>query len=146
MKSRGHIRLIKKEDLSECRDIIYSDLDTACENKDRIRLKKHYSSVNLNRFLRETETFFVFLENKNVLATCRITKRNEICTVYVKPGYQKMGIGKQMVKKLEDRARKSGIKKVHVHAFVSAIGFYEKLGYSPCRNTSKRFNKMEKKL
>src|SRR3989339_1229317 len=113
MKLRGRIRPIRKEDLSECRDIIYSDLDTACENKDRIRLMKHYSSINLKRFLREAETFFVFVKNKNVLATGRITKRNEICTVYVKIGFQKIGIGKQMVKKLEDHARNSGIKKVH---------------------------------
>ena len=48
----------------------------------------------------------------------------------VDPGLQKHGIGTKLIEFAENEARKAGFSKVFLHARKTAIGFYERLGYS----------------
>jgi ribosomal-protein-alanine N-acetyltransferase len=50
----------------------------------------------------------------------------------VQPGYQRQGIGRQLLEWLEASARTAGIFKIHLElraSNVGALAFYEKLGY-----------------
>ncbi|MCW8966171.1 MAG: GNAT family N-acetyltransferase [Candidatus Pacearchaeota archaeon] len=140
------IRKAKKDDLFKIQDIIY-----ACsyigykQNKDTEDIRNHYILPNLKKYLQNSD-FFCFTKNKQILATLRLNKKNEICTIYVDPEHHKKGIGTQIIKYLEKLAKKKNIKKVHLHARTSAIGFYEKLGYKKAKNSKQRDNLMEKIL
>ena len=48
----------------------------------------------------------------------------------VDPGLQKHGIGTKLIEFAENEARKAGFCKIFLHARKTAIGFYERLGYS----------------
>lgn len=50
--------------------------------------------------------------------------------VAVDTKYQGEGVGRELVKYAETRARKAGYKKIIMHAMLNVIGFYEKLGYT----------------
>jgi len=49
--------------------------------------------------------------------------------VAVDDKYQGAGAGKELVKYAEKRAEAAGYKKIVMHAMLTVVGFYEKLGY-----------------
>ncbi len=49
--------------------------------------------------------------------------------VAVDTKYQREGIGREMVKYAEQRAKEAGYSKIVMHAMLSVVHFYEKLGY-----------------
>ena len=49
--------------------------------------------------------------------------------VAVDSKYQREGVGREMVKYAEKRAREAGYSRIVMHAMVSVVHFYEKLGY-----------------
>lgn len=50
--------------------------------------------------------------------------------VAVDTKYQGEGVGRELVKYAETRAKNAGYKKIIMHAMLNVIGFYEKLGYT----------------
>jgi GNAT superfamily N-acetyltransferase len=51
-------------------------------------------------------------------------------SIFVLPGRQGQGIGRQLVQQLEELARSHGIKQLWVPASVTGEGFYRRLGYA----------------
>ncbi len=45
--------------------------------------------------------------------------------------YRGEGVGRELVKYAEKRAKSAGYGKIVMHAMLSVVGFYEKLGYHP---------------
>lgn len=56
--------------------------------------------------------------------------RVKLLQMAVAPESAGLGIGARLVRELEGRVRAEGAVEVHMHARLSARGFYEKLGYS----------------
>lgn len=56
--------------------------------------------------------------------------RVKLLQMAVAPQSAGQGIGARLVRELERRVRAEGAVEVHMHARLSARGFYEKLGYS----------------
>ena len=50
--------------------------------------------------------------------------------VAVDTRYQGEGIGRELVKYAEKRAKQSGFSKIIMHAMLSVVNFYEKIGYT----------------
>ena len=50
--------------------------------------------------------------------------------VAVSPEYQGKGIGRELVSYAEKRAKNAGYSKIIMHAMLSVVNFYEKLGYT----------------
>ena len=44
--------------------------------------------------------------------------------------YQNSGVGRELIKYAEKRAKASGYKKLIMHAMLNVVGFWEKLGYT----------------
>lgn len=45
--------------------------------------------------------------------------------------YQGEGVGRQLVQYAEKRAKEAGYSKIVMHAMLSVVSFYEKIGYQP---------------
>ena len=56
-------------------------------------------------------------------------KEIRLMQVAVDPVYQGEGIGKALVSYAEKRAKEAGYSKIVMHAMLSVVNFYEKLGY-----------------
>lgn len=50
--------------------------------------------------------------------------------VAVSPDFQGKGIGSDLVKYAEKRAKEAGFSKIVMHAMLSVVNFYEKMGYT----------------
>lgn len=93
-------------------------------------------------------------EDEKILGCCMLIKEdNHVCRLRqmaVLNTLQGKGIGRAMMIFAENIARDRGYKKINMHARKTAVGFYERLGYSI---SSEEFNEvtiphyvMEKKL
>jgi N-acetylglutamate synthase-like GNAT family acetyltransferase len=71
---------------------------------------------------------YVALDKNKVLGTASL-KHNEILAVFVNPKIHRRGVGKELMKRMENEARKSGFKQVFLWSSVTAFSFYRKLGY-----------------
>ncbi len=56
-------------------------------------------------------------------------KKNEIGGLFVRGDYIKQGIGRKLIKFIEDYAKKKGIKKTVLYSSIYAENFYKRLGY-----------------
>ncbi len=77
-------------------------------------------------------------EEDKMLGCCLLTKVNKDCIrlrqMAVQNNLQGKGIGASIMHYAENIARDAGYKKLIMHARKTAIGFYEKLGYSVTGN------------
>lgn len=77
-------------------------------------------------------------------------KEIRLMQVAVDPVYQGEGIGRQLVAYAEKRAQEAGFTKIVMHAMLSVVNFYEKLGYKQegdlFEEQGLTFAKMVKKL
>ena len=71
-------------------------------------------------------TFFVALEGDRVIGTVAL-EENRLRAMAVDS--QTRGIGRILVARLEEEARRRGIDRIDLHARITARGFYAKLGY-----------------
>ncbi len=145
-KISGKIKKATKKDSLRFQDIIYGALDVGLnDEKEKLKLRKHYSLNNIERYLKNSEVFATVYKGR-VIGTGRLTKKNEIRMIYVDPKFHKQGFGTKMIVHLQKIAKKRGIKKMHLSSLDKAIGFYLKNGFIKSKNFKKRKNRMEKNL
>ncbi|MEM4181655.1 MAG: GNAT family N-acetyltransferase [Candidatus Pacearchaeota archaeon] len=125
------IKKVEKKDLGRVQEIIYSCIDIAkkLNEKEKEFLKKKYSLKNLEKYSKNSD-FFVVLYKKNIIASGRLTKKNEIATIYVDPNLHGRGAGSTIVNFLVNFAKKKKRNFVFVRSLLQSTGFYERLGFS----------------
>lgn len=74
------------------------------------------------------DTVVVAHKQEVILGTARLDK-NLITNMFVAPSAQNQGVGKALTKYLEEEAKRRGYQFVRVYGTLSAIEFYEHLGY-----------------
>jgi len=94
----------------------------------------------------ESYSFIAILNNK-IIGTARLHKNNEkegqIRYLAVEKEYQKIGIGKKLMKKIEMHAINLGLESVILNARKTAEKFFKKLGYKVIRKGHTLFNEIE---
>jgi GNAT superfamily N-acetyltransferase len=73
---------------------------------------------------------WVYEEEGRVTGTIAL-EDDTISGFFVAPDRQKHGIGRQLLELIEARARQKGLRALRLSASITAVGFYEKLGYAP---------------
>jgi len=86
-------------------------------------------------------------ENNNVIGVARLqfnsTTEAQIRYMAVAGEYERQGIGRKLVNTLEQHAQKSSCKNIVLHARQSALGFYQKLGYSVIKKSYCLFDEIQ---
>lgn len=52
-----------------------------------------------------------------------------VCNLFVAPDEQGRGIGQELLEQVEDLAREQGLARISLDSSLTAVGFYERLGY-----------------
>lgn len=68
-------------------------------------------------------------DGDQAVATARLLATGKIGRMAVLPAWRQRGIGTRLLQRLIDKARQAGLAEVHLSAQVSAIPFYERLGF-----------------
>lgn len=109
------------------------ELEKAFEIRKKVFVEEQKVSIEEEFDKYETSCEHILAFNTNqAIATARlrvvdnIAKLERICVL---PLYRKEGIGKKLIKALEEIALNKQLKKAKLHAQTKAQSFYEKLGY-----------------
>ncbi len=100
------------------------------------------------------EGYTIVLEKNNRIIGTGTIVANHIWRVFIDPAFQKEGLGKLIMRKLEAKAISNKIRFIKLNASLPSKKFYDSLGYSTSRKTflkvenGKKLNyyKMEKTL
>jgi predicted GNAT family N-acyltransferase len=68
--------------------------------------------------------------NSNAIGTGRIDHHGKIGRMAVLPAWRQHGVGRAILQKAIEVARQHGLKRVYLHAQLSAKGFYEREGFT----------------
>ncbi len=92
----------------------------------------------------ETKQHWIALENDTCIATVSITMLSpthaKLRQMAVDEAYAGQGIGAALVRHAHTELAKQGIESITLNARGTAIGFYEKLGYTPCGEPFEQFS------
>jgi GNAT superfamily N-acetyltransferase len=123
------IRRFTHSDGERCREIIRScfDLNVILDFPVKQQVKGYLTTNGYLEDKAERSEIYVF-ENNRILGLGGLTD-NKIERVYIDPNYQGRGIGRDLVKFLEELAKKRGTRELIVHAFLNSISFFHKNGY-----------------
>lgn len=128
------IRIVpaRKKDFAELQGLFYDSVHTLCGGE--------YTPAELAAWAPETkdgtDVAATFAGSTVYLAVCDgvtagfgTLKGGELDLLYIRPGYEHRGIGRRLVKRLEERCAESGYRAVTVKASLTALPFFQKEGY-----------------
>lgn len=83
----------------------------------------------------EVNSINAFIQNNNTMIACGRLQNNgegigQIRYMAIDPNYQGQGLGKLILKKLEDEAKKTELKTIELQARENAVEFYKACGYA----------------
>ena len=101
------------------------------------KMSKKFSPQNIIK-LSKTRSIFVAVEELRLIGTASL-KKNRILSVFVEPDLHKQGIGRKLVKHLEIIAITWGYNNIEIPSNITAMKFYEKLGYKKIKKNVSRY-------
>jgi ribosomal protein S18 acetylase RimI-like enzyme len=131
------IRRFSRNDLAAVKELVDNTINIcypADYPKEAVQyFKRYHCEENISKGA-ATGWTIVLEKNNRVIGTGTIID-NHIMRVFVNPKFQKRGLGKLIMHKLEDKAISSGVKKVKLDASLPSKKFYDSLGYKTREKT-----------
>jgi len=103
---------------------------------------------NTNKYfidaLKKRKVFFVALEKNKIIGCASISLNKEkIGGLYIKPYLIGKGVGSNLLDKVEDYAKKHGLKLLELDSTITAFDFYKSKGYKKIKRTNALFNNIK---
>jgi predicted N-acetyltransferase YhbS len=145
------IRKVVEADVNKIVKLRRDSFENIAKRMDSIEVYKTLvsknTSENILRKIREREMFCLF-DGDEIFGTVCLSE-DEISGVYVRFDKVKQGLGKELMRFIEEHAKTKGIGKVWLDSAEKAKDFYSKLGYVVVEEIEKNNGinyLMEKKL
>ena len=91
-------------------------------------LLSHYSLSNFKNVYHKRKYYIALIESR-VVGTVAC-EDNSVYSLFVDPDYQNKGIGKSLLKRVEEHILKNGYSKSKLSASLTALSFYKSNGYT----------------
>jgi GNAT superfamily N-acetyltransferase len=131
------IRKLKLSDLNAIRNLIHNIINicySGVYNAEAIKyFKDYHNNENILKGAKEGYTI-ILVSNNQIIGTGTITG-DYITRVFVNPEFQKQGLGKLLMQKLEEKALSAGIDTVKLDSSLPAKKFYDSLCYETIEKT-----------
>lgn len=96
------------------------------------QVEKSFSTVAIRALLSQRQVFVATID-KRVVATASLDQ-DVVRSVFVEPGHQGGGLGRQLMAKIQSVAQAAKIEVLRVPSSITAEAFYFKLGYRKVRD------------
>jgi N-acetylglutamate synthase-like GNAT family acetyltransferase len=150
------IRKFQRKDARRCYNIIAKCLKTVNKEEDSPQTLDNLRKDNLpQRLIEKTKEWRILVAEDNgyVLGLGAYDSEGILHSFFIDPKSHHQGIGSAILKRIEEDAKKQGIKVITAYSSLFAEGFYSKKGYRrikkgkvPYKGDMISFIKMEKKL
>jgi len=140
MTTRDHpvLREFRETDLLAVKSLVHRTIAVCYPGyycMEAVRFFANYHSEEaIRRDAREGATLVIEKAGR-ILGTGTLLG-DEIKRVFVDPGMQKYGLGRLLMRRLEEKAALLGIRTIRLDASLPAKAFYDKLGYATVERTS----------
>lgn len=131
-----NIRLIKDCEIEACAEMISKSINSMNDFYPPSIIKASISHFNTNTIKQKINGhFYVVTKNKKIIGCGGIDKKYNdkkygiIFCVFIDPEYQRQGIGKKLLQKLESDSILENCNKILVPSSIPAVPFYRKCGY-----------------
>ncbi len=133
-----NIRKFKKEDTDKVWNLISKTFKQVSRDFSKTGKKAFFDrqSPRLNLNAKDRDVFVAVINNK-IIGMVEGNKKDKISRLFIDKTYQKKGIAKKLMKKIENMYKKKGAKKLKVYSSSYAIKFYEKIGFKKSRGKAK---------
>jgi GNAT superfamily N-acetyltransferase len=153
---RAQVRKFSKADLAMVKSLIDRTIDHCYSGIYRPEAIRFFKDWHDNgKILKNTKEGYTLVVEKDgrIIGTGTIVE-DEIVRVFVDPAYQKLGFGKLLMQKLEEKALANSVEVVKLDASIPSKKFYDSLGYATLEKTFRELDddqrldyyKMEKSL
>jgi|TARA_B100000315_G_scaffold238060_1_gene255476 N-acetylglutamate synthase-like GNAT family acetyltransferase len=151
-----NIRKAKLKDAGKISNLIKQTLEKVNSkdySKKQTKILKDGNSVKeIQRKIKEREVFCIF-ENESLVGTASFYGKNTIGGFFVKHTQIGKGVGKKLLKFIENYAKKRSVKKIKLYSTKYALKFYKNNGYKVRKRYSDKIKRisfpvilMEKRL
>jgi citrate lyase synthetase len=124
------IREVRKLDRKKCIEIIINCLRDVNSRNYSTKFIKYLVKSYSKNFLKRPGIYTIIIEkNSEIIGTGSITDIGQIRDVFVSVSYHRTGYGTKLMKILESEARRRKIENLFLYSAISAVKFYENLGY-----------------
>jgi GNAT superfamily N-acetyltransferase len=126
------IRKFLPEDAEQVSALIQNTLivsNSADYHVRPIRRLSHLFAPPMLRSLIKRREIYVFERTGRLCGTISL-EDDRVYSFFVAPDRQGTGIGKALLKHIEKRARKRGVRTLRVASSLTAVSFYEKMGFT----------------
>jgi GNAT superfamily N-acetyltransferase len=83
--------------------------------------------------------------NEEIIATVTL-EDGRVRNLFVRPDCHRLGLGRLLMARVEDLAREKGLTKLTLQAGLSAVEFYQKIGYSRTGEITERIGSAQVKM
>lgn len=125
------IRPFKTTDADElCKMILETLYKTNSKDYSKEILDKRAVKYTPAALTEKAKTRYILVaeERGRIVGSAQLDNE-EIKMMFVLPEMQGRGVGKSLVEKIEEYAKGKGLKKIVGNSSLTAVGFYEKLGF-----------------
>ncbi len=126
------VRGFENEDASDVSQLIIDNLMlvNSCDYGEEAarQLARFYSPQLLLEYA-QNGNMYVAVEHSMILGTAALDQ-DRVRNVFVRIDHHQLGIGKILMQHIEDIARQQGKVRLGLRASISAVVFYQKLGYT----------------
>jgi putative acetyltransferase len=126
------IRWLRAEDLPGASDLIRNTLLVSNLRDYSLQailaLSESFAEQEIRRLAGSRE-FFVYEQRDGRLAGVIGLEGTGVYDFFVAPDRQGQGVGRALLGFVEELARRRGIEELHLSSSLTAVGFYERLGY-----------------
>ena len=127
----SHVRRLRAEDLPGASDLIRNTLLVSnlrdYDLKVILELSASFSEAEI-RALAGRRELFVYEDKGRLLAVVGL-EGTGVYNFFVAPDCQGRGVGRALLGFVEELALRRGIQELHLSSSLTAVGFYERLGY-----------------
>ncbi|OHB83535.1 MAG: hypothetical protein A2Z38_11365 [Planctomycetes bacterium RBG_19FT_COMBO_48_8] len=118
-------------DLSGLRELIYKTIDACYSGIYCAEAVKFFKDWHCDEKILKNakEGYTIVVEKNNQIIGTGTIVGDEIMRVFVNPAFQKRGVGKLIMRRLEQKAVSAGIEVLKLDASLPSKRFYELLGY-----------------
>jgi GNAT superfamily N-acetyltransferase len=126
-----HVRQLRAEDFPAISDLIRNTLLVSnlpdYDLQAILELSASFSQAEI-RALADRREFFVYEEEGRLEGVIGL-EGTGVYDFFVAPDRQGRGVGRALLAFVEELARRRGIEELHLSSSLTAVGFYERLGY-----------------
>lgn len=136
------IRPFKKSDAKELSDMIRATLiNVNIKDSPKFAIEEQHGEYGPEEVdaMSKGRDLFVAVESDQIVGSVA-REGNHICSLFVKHELRKQGIGKVLLRFIENKIKHAGFKTAELTSGPTALSWYEKMGYV---ETGKQFDRKE---